>query len=60
MYLFQAFKPNPNTGGRLLKAALNFARSEGIGHATLHASQSGRSLYEFFGFRDTNEMRLAL
>ena len=47
-------------GGRLLKEALDFSRSKGITHATLHASQSGRSLYESFGFRDTNEMRLAL
>jgi ribosomal protein S18 acetylase RimI-like enzyme len=47
-------------GGRLLKEALDFARSRGITHATLHASQSGKSLYESFGFEDTNEMRLAL
>ncbi len=47
-------------GSRLLKEALDFARSEGITHATLHASKSGRSLYESFGFEDTNEMRLAL
>ena len=47
-------------GGRLLKEALDFSRSQGITHATLHASQSGKSLYESFGFRDTNEMRLAL
>lgn len=47
-------------GGRLLKEALDFARSEGITHATLHASESGKSLYESFGFEDTNEMRLAL
>ena len=47
-------------GGRLLKEALDFSRSKGITHATLHASQSGKSLYESFGFKDTNEMRLAL
>lgn len=47
-------------GGRLLKEALAFSRSKGITHATLHASQSGKSLYESFGFKDTNEMRLAL
>ena len=47
-------------GGRLLKEALNFARSKGITHATLHATKSGKSLYESFGFEDTNEMRLAL
>ena len=47
-------------GGRLLKEALNYSRSQGLTHATLHASQSGKSLYESFGFKDTNEMRLAL
>ena len=47
-------------GGRLLKEALDFSRSKGITHATLHASKSGKPLYESFGFRDTNEMRLAL
>ena len=47
-------------GGRLLKAALDYSRSQGIAHATLHASKSGKSLYESFGFEDTNEMRLAL
>lgn len=47
-------------GGRLLKEALDYSRSQGITHATLHASKSGKSLYESFGFRDTNEMRLAL
>ena len=47
-------------GGSLLKEALDFSRSKGITHATLHASQSGKSLYESFGFKDTNEMRLTL
>ena len=47
-------------GGRLLEEALDFSRSKGITHATLHASQSGKSLYESFGFKDTNEMLLAL
>ena len=47
-------------GGRLLKEALAYSRSQGITHATLHASKSGKSLYEYFGFRDTNEMRLTL
>ena len=47
-------------GGSLLKEALGFSRSKGITHATLHASKSGKSLYESFGFEDTNEMRMAL
>jgi len=32
----------------------------GIAHATLHASHSGKSFYEFHGFNDTNEMRKKL
>ena len=47
-------------GGSLLKEALDYSRSQGITHATLHASKSGKSLYESFGFEDTNEMRMAL
>ena len=47
-------------GGRLLKKTLEYSRSNGITHATLHASKDGRSLYESFGFTDTNEMRLKL
>ena len=47
-------------GGKLLKKALDYSRSQGITQATLHASKSGKSLYESFGFEDTNEMRLAL
>ena len=46
-------------GGCLLKEALDYSRRRGITHATLHASKSGKSLYESFGFETTNEMRLA-
>ena len=45
-------------GGRLLRAALDHAWERGITDVTLHASESGRSLYESFGFKSTNEMRL--
>jgi aldehyde:ferredoxin oxidoreductase len=34
--------------------------SKDITHAALHASKSGKSLYEAFGFKDTNEMRVVL
>ena len=47
-------------GGRLLKKVIDYSRSQGITHATLHASKSGKSLYESFGFEDTNEIRLTL
>jgi ribosomal protein S18 acetylase RimI-like enzyme len=47
-------------GGRLLKEALEYSRQKGITYATLHASKSGKSLYESHGFSDTNEMRMKL
>jgi len=47
-------------GGKLLKEALSYSKRKGITHATLHASQSGKSLYESHGFNDTNEMRKKL
>lgn len=46
---------------RLLVATLlDWCRTEGIQHVTLHASDKGRSLYESLGFAATNEMRLLL
>ena len=47
-------------GGNLLEEALAYSRSKGITYATLHASKSGKSLYQSFGFNDTNEMRMKL
>ena len=47
-------------GGKLLKEALEYSRQKGITYATLHASKSGKSLYESHGFSDTNEMRMKL
>ncbi|MGB5751135.1 MAG: GNAT family N-acetyltransferase [Desulfobacterales bacterium] len=47
-------------GGKLLKEALSYSKQKGITHATLHASRSGKSLYESHGFNDTNEMRKKL
>jgi len=47
-------------GGKLLEEALTYSRSKGISYATLHASESGKSLYQSFGFSDTNEMRMKL
>jgi GNAT superfamily N-acetyltransferase len=45
-------------GKKLLQAAVDYARSQGITHITLHASEKGKSLYQSLGFRETNEMRL--
>jgi GNAT superfamily N-acetyltransferase len=45
---------------RLMQTTLDWCKAEGFGTVSLHASEHGRSLYESFGFRQTNEMRLTL
>jgi GNAT superfamily N-acetyltransferase len=45
---------------RLMEAALDWCRSNGIRAVILHASEDGRALYENLGFRPTNEMRLQI
>ncbi|HLK33520.1 MAG TPA: GNAT family N-acetyltransferase [Terriglobales bacterium] len=45
---------------RLMTAMLDWARQEGFGTVSLHASDFGRPLYESLGFKPTNEMRLQL
>jgi GNAT superfamily N-acetyltransferase len=42
----------------LMKAVLLWCRENGVDTIILHASPSGRSLYESMGFEATNEMRL--
>jgi GNAT superfamily N-acetyltransferase len=44
----------------LMETALDWCRENGISTVILHASNEGRPLYEFLGFRPTNEMRLML
>jgi GNAT superfamily N-acetyltransferase len=44
----------------LMKAALDWCKQNGIDTIILHASPSGRNLYESMGFAATNEMRLRL
>jgi GNAT superfamily N-acetyltransferase len=46
--------------GELLKAALQWCRSNGVDTLVLHASPDGRRLYESMGFVRTNEMRIRL
>ncbi len=43
---------------RLIATMVDWARREGISVVKLHASSFGRTLYEEFGFQQTNEMRL--
>jgi GNAT superfamily N-acetyltransferase len=47
-------------GSLVLDAILQWCRARRIRRLTLHASDEGRPLYERFGFRPTNEMRLEL
>jgi ribosomal protein S18 acetylase RimI-like enzyme len=44
----------------LMQTALDWCKQNGIDTIILHASPSGRSLYESLGFAATNEMRLRL
>ena len=44
----------------IVKNAIKWARDHGFDRMTLHASETGKSLYEKMGFRQTNEMRLLL
>jgi GNAT superfamily N-acetyltransferase len=45
-------------GRRIVDAILEWGRANGVTRFTLHASADGRPLYELYGFRPTNEMRL--
>ncbi|HEY1338779.1 MAG TPA: GNAT family N-acetyltransferase [Bryobacteraceae bacterium] len=44
----------------LMSEALEWCRANGVEAIILHASDEGRALYESFGFKATNEMRLVL
>jgi GNAT superfamily N-acetyltransferase len=45
---------------RVVLAAIDWCRGEGMKFVFLHASDEGRALYESLGFQPTGEMRLAL
>lgn len=45
---------------RLMAAMIDWARQQGYGTLSLHASEYGRPLYEALGFQASNEMRLQL
>jgi GNAT superfamily N-acetyltransferase len=45
---------------RLMEAMIEWCRSRGFSMVSLHASSTGRPLYEKLGFELTNEMRLNL
>lgn len=44
----------------LMQVALDWCNQNGVDTVILHASPSGRTLYESLGFAPTNEMRLRL
>ena len=46
--------------GELMKAVMQWCRSNGVDVVVLHASPDGRRLYESMGFAGTNEMRIEL
>ena len=46
--------------GELMKAAMQWCRSNGVDIVVLHASPEGRRLYESMGFVESNEMRIKL
>lgn len=44
----------------IVQKAIDWAKGNGYDRMDLHGSPMGKSLYEKFGFRQTNEMRLLL
>ena len=47
-------------GRRMLETAIAWCKQEGFARVDLHASNSGRHVYESLGFEPSNEMRLKL
>ncbi|MCC6173786.1 MAG: GNAT family N-acetyltransferase [Chloroflexi bacterium] len=45
---------------RLLDTMIDWCRERGVRRLALHASEQGRHVYERYGFRPTNEMRVIL
>ncbi len=44
----------------IVKTAIDWSREHGYDRINLHATDVGKPLYEEFGFKPTNEMKLAL
>jgi GNAT superfamily N-acetyltransferase len=44
----------------IVKTAITWSREQGYDRINLHATESGKPLYEEFGFKQTNEMKLKL
>ena len=59
VYVYPGFR-RKGIARRLTKTILDWCRNQGLAAVYLHASKSGRPLYESLGFEPTNEMRLKL
>ena len=59
VYTDRAFRRQGIARG-LLEVALGWCREHGLRCVILHASHDGKFLYEQFGFKPTNELRLLL
>jgi GNAT superfamily N-acetyltransferase len=44
----------------IVKSAIAWCKEHGYDRITLHASEAGKRVYEAFGFKSANEMRLTL
>jgi len=59
MYTEPAYRRQGLASG-IVGAIIGWCREQGFGSVSLHASDAGRHLYEVWGFKPTNEMRLPL
>lgn len=59
MYTLPKFREK-GVASLVVKEAIDWSISHGYDRITLHASDQGKSIYEKFGFQQTNEMRLKL
>ena len=57
MYTEKVYR-NQGAATSIVAHCIEWAKSNGYDRVTLHASESGRPVYEKFGFKQTNEMRL--
>jgi GNAT superfamily N-acetyltransferase len=59
VYVYPEFR-RIGIAGELMKTMIQWCREDGLAAVYLHASKSGKPLYERLGFESSNEMRLML
>ena len=59
VYVYPEFR-RKGIARRLTQTMIGWCREQGLAAVYLHASKSGRPLYDSLGFEPTNEMRLKL